>query len=169
MSDSVSTVQDLAKALDKIDARKGLGKEIYEIVSRLTPSVCVELIIKCPTTDRTLLLWREDTLYGPGWHVPGGVVRFKELLLERVEKVLKTEIFATAKSIEGPIGTHEIFNHQRDIRGHFISFVYKIELCTLPPEHLQAGINAKNGMWRWFERCPKNLIKNQQTLRQYLP
>ena len=124
MTKKTQPIDSISQVLDAIDGSAGIGKTLFESISRLTPAVSVELIIKSQDQQSSLLTWRDDELYGPGWHVPGGVVRFKETLTSRVDKVLKHEIGVSASKIEGPIGFHEIFNNQRDIRGHFISFVF---------------------------------------------
>ena len=52
--------------------------------------------------ERTLLSWRDDQFTGSGWHVPGGIVRFKETMEARLGKVAETEIgtlFYTSKAI----------------------------------------------------------------------
>jgi ADP-ribose pyrophosphatase YjhB (NUDIX family) len=155
--------------LNKVDGRDGLGKNLYETISRLTPSVSVELIIRDLRRKMTLLTWRDDELYGPGWHVPGGVVRFKEKLICRAEKVLEKEIGVQSAKISGPVGHHEIFNSERDKRGHFISFVYNVVLHS-GLKHTEKTSNDKiyAGDWRWFSVCPDNLISNQEDLRQYI-
>ena len=162
-------IDNICQALDKMDGTAGIGKILFESISRLTPAVSVELIIKSQDQRRSLLTWREDEFYGPGWHVPGGVVRFKEKLTSRVQKVLKNEIGVSASKIEGPIGFHEIFNEKRDKRGHFICFVYKVILIEDPPFRTKAqdGVITR-GSWRWFTRCPDNLIENQYSLVKYI-
>ena len=169
MTKPQSPIDNICQELDKMDGTAGIGKILFESISRLTPAVSVELIIKSQDQRRSLLTWREDELYGPGWHVPGGVVRFKEKLTSRVQKVLKNEIGVSASKIEGPIGFHEIFNEKRDKRGHFICFVYKVVLIDDPP----FGTKAQNGVitggsWRWFAKCPDNLIENQRSLVEYI-
>ena len=46
-------------------------------VSRLTPSISVEAVVKNSDASKTLLIWRNDKMYGPGWHLLGGVLRFE--------------------------------------------------------------------------------------------
>ena len=152
----------------QIDAKAGLGKELYEAISQLTPSVSVDLIIRNPTSKETLLTWRDDNLYGPGWHIPGGVVRFKEKLQDRAKLALKEELGMITQDLIGPIGVHEIFNTNRNIRGHFISFVFEIQTTISPSENRKATGIPQNGQWRWFSSCPENLIPNQNQLREYL-
>ena len=162
-------IDNICLALDNMDGTAGIGKILFESISRLTPAVSVELIIKSRDQRSSLLTWRDDDLYGPGWHVPGGVVRFKETLTSRVQEVLKNEIGASASKIEGPIGFHEIFNEKRDKRGHFICFVYKVILIDDPPFETKAqdGV-VTGGNWRWFAKCPDNLIENQHSLVKYI-
>lgn len=169
MTKKTLPIDSVCQALDAMEGTAGIGKNLFESISRLTPAVSVELIIKSPDQKSNLLTWRDDELYGPGWHVPGGVVRFKETLSSRVDKVLKQEIAASVSKIEGPIGFHEIFNDQRDKRGHFICFVYKVILSEDPPIETRAQDGAfVDGHWRWFGNCPDNLIKNQRPLVEYI-
>jgi len=162
---------DLQSAINKLNditASEGLGKELYEAISRLTPSVSVELVIKCPSENKTLLVWRDDGLYGPGWHIPGGVVRFRETLETRALLTLKNELGLVNTKIPEPIGLHEIFNTQRDVRGHFLSVVFKIILEEPLNAKCEAGEKPVEGHWKWFSDCPPNLIKNQEVLKEYI-
>ena len=169
MTKKTRPIDSISRVLDGIDGTAGIGKTLFESISRLTPAVSVELIIKSQDQQSSLLTWRDDELYGPGWHVPGGVVRFKETLISRVDKVLKHEIGVSASKIEGPIGFHEIFNNKRDIRGHFVSFVFLVELIGAPPEeHRAKESTPKSGCWRWFAKSPHNLISNQKILAGYI-
>ena len=101
MTKTTSAIDNACQTLELMDARAGLGKRLFEAISSLTPSVSVELIIRSADQKHSLLTWRDDELYGPGWHVPGGVVRFKENMINRVETVVHQEIGVPAKSIEG--------------------------------------------------------------------
>lgn len=169
MTKKTLPIDGISQVLDTIDGTAGVGKTLFESISRLTPAISVELIIKSQDQKSSLLTWRDDEFYGPGWHVPGGVVRFKETLTSRVDKVLNHEIGVPASKIEGPIGFHEIFNNQRDIRGHFISFVFLVELIGAPPEKYRAKkCTPKSGCWQWFAKCPHNLISNQKVLAGYI-
>ena len=59
------------------DSKLGLPDDIFYLVSRLTPMINVDLLIVNEQNEK-LLTWREDQFYGPGWHIPGGIIRFKE-------------------------------------------------------------------------------------------
>ena len=82
MSLSQVNAQKIADAVAVIneclpDSRAGLPDDIFYLVSRLTPMINVDLLIVNERNEK-LLTWREDQFYGPGWHIPGGIIRFKE-------------------------------------------------------------------------------------------
>ena len=69
---------ELEKAVELIthtchDAKVGLVDSVFYMVSRLTPMVNVDLLIK-NDANQILLTWRADRYYGPGWHIPGGIM-----------------------------------------------------------------------------------------------
>lgn len=158
----------LRKWFDGVDAKNGIGEDLFLAVSQLVPCLNVELLVKSIDRKSTLLTWRADQYYGPGWHVPGGVVRFKEKLEERVHKVAIRELDRELATVNGPIGFHEMFNVNRNVRGHFVSFVFEVTLKQPPDEKMRAYDYPIDGMWRWFDHCPDNLIPNQKQLRIYL-
>ena len=69
----------------------GLPEELFLFVSRMTPMVNVDLLIK-DENGRILLSWRDYKYDGTGWHVPCGIVRYKEKLETRILKVAEKEI-----------------------------------------------------------------------------
>ena len=81
-------LKDAIRCLDKAvnNAKTGLPDELFYFVTRLTPMVNVDLLVK-DSRNRTLLAWRKDTSSGAGWHVPGGIVRYKEKLEDRIKQV----------------------------------------------------------------------------------
>jgi ADP-ribose pyrophosphatase YjhB (NUDIX family) len=151
------------------DAKRGLTKPIFLFVSQLTPMVNVDLLIK-NAHGQTLLTWREDEFYGPGWHVPGGVIRFKELVETRIKEVAKSELEAEVISEPHPICVREAMAQNRDVRGHFISMLYRCELKTdLLSEHAYTPNQAKqNGHWQWHDGCPVNIIKQHEIYREFI-
>ena len=157
MTKKILPIDNICQTLDAIDGRAGIGKNLFESISRLTPAVSVELIIKSQDEQSTLLTWRDDEFYGPGWHVPGGVVRFKETLSSRVEKVLKQEIAAPALKFEGPIGFHEIFNDQMIITKG-ISKVNDIlyKNCTSWQDTMNGTDTYYMTTWLWIYQRSEN-------------
>ena len=151
-----------------IEARKGIGENLFLSISQLTPIINVDIILERKKDNSILLTWRSDDFYGPGWHVPGGIVRYKERLIDRLKYVARHELMLENLMFKGPIDFHQMFNFQRNIRGHFISFVFKSTLDGDPPVQIKAKDNKLiDGHWRWFKHCPDNFIKNQKSLKKY--
>ncbi len=159
---------DAIKFLEKqiSDPTVGLPEDIFLFITRITPMVNVDLLIK-DEKNRTLLSWRNDLYSGEGWHVPGGILRFKEKLIERVQKVIETEIKTSVIFEKEPIAVNEIILPQKT-RGHFISFLFKgfIYGNFIPPNE---GLTEKdNGYLKWHKVCPDKLIKVHEIYRKYI-
>jgi colanic acid biosynthesis protein WcaH len=149
------------------DPSEGLGEDAFLLVSRLTPIVNVDLLIK-DEKGRTLLSWRDDSYAAKGWHVPGGIVRFKEKLETRVRKVAELEIGAAVEFCPVPLAINQIIDDDLTCRGHFISVLYK---CFLPGEFVpkNAGLSTGDpGYLMWHDKCPANLIKHHEIYKSYL-
>lgn len=151
------------------NAREGLTNPVFLFVSQLTPMVNVDLLIQ-NAQGQTLLTWREDEFYGPGWHVPGGVIRFKELAETRIQKVALSELAVNVVAEPEPLCVKEIMAKHRDVRGHFISMLYRCRLQgALNPAHrYQAALPKQNGHWQWHDGCPENMIPQHEMYRAYL-
>lgn len=158
----------MAALVDAVpDPSQGLPENIFYCLSRMMPLVNVDLLIR-DETGRTLLAWRNDVYAGKGWHVPGGIVRFKEKLETRVEKVAETEIGTPVRFDPAPIALHQIIHPERGIRGHFISFLYK---CSLPGTFRprNTGLSPEDaGYLQWHERCPENLLRVHEIYRRHI-
>lgn len=165
---------DLQQHFDAIlrvvgNARLGLPKPVFLFVSQLVPMVNVDLLIK-NAQGQTLLTWREDEFYGPGWHVPGGIVRFKELAEVRIQKVAESELHAKVIADKTPICVKEVMANHRDVRGHFISMLYRCELDGALNSALAYHANQaqQNGHWQWHDGCPDNIIPQHEMYRAYV-
>jgi len=144
----------------------GLPDDIFYFISKLTPMVNVDLLIK-DEKGRTLLAWRDDPFAKKGWHLPGGIVRFKETLENRVKKVAQTEIGVDVDFENIPIAVNEIIS-EHDVRGHFISFLYR---CSLPSSFKPSNdglTKDQQGYLKWHDICPINLVKVHEIYRKYI-
>lgn len=147
------------------DPKVGLPEEVFLLVSRLTPLVNVDLLIK-DENGRILLSWRDD-IHGAGWHIPGGIIRFKEHLEDRLKKVAIKEIGTEVKFDPIPIAFNEIILKHNN-RGHFMSFLYK---CFLPSSYIPDNGELKEkdaGYLKWHDFCPKNLIKVHEIYKKFI-
>ncbi|HYA42707.1 MAG TPA: NUDIX domain-containing protein [Syntrophobacteraceae bacterium] len=149
------------------DPRTGLPDDLFYYISKTTPLVNVDLLIK-DEKGRTLLAWRDDQYAGKGWHVPGGIVRFKETFETRLRKVAEAEIGADISFSPAPVAINQMINRNCDIRGHFISILYNCFLSStfLPPNK---GLSMNDrGYLMWHESCPTNLIIWHEIYREYI-
>lgn len=166
-SDLDAALETLQRATPTPQA--GLPYGIFTLVSQLTPMVNVDLLIKDPQRGY-LLTWRNDVHYGPGWHVPGGIIRFKETWAQRVNAVARQELETQVQFNPQPIAIHQLVNPYRDVRGHFISLLFDCRLETAPSTEWQAidGVEPLNGQWKWHTHAPDNLISQHHIYRPFL-
>jgi ADP-ribose pyrophosphatase YjhB (NUDIX family) len=146
----------------------GLPEEIFLLVSRITPLINVDLLIR-DDDGGTLLTWRSDRFYGPGWHVPGGIIRYKEMAADRIRIVAGRELGVMVEFDASPIFVHESIDSSRRDRGHFISLLYKCRLASgLDPQRRYSREAPLPGQWLWHERCPENLIHEQRPYAAFM-
>lgn len=168
MTDRSKTDIAIAALVEAVpDPRRGLPDNVFYYISKTTPLVNVDLLVK-DDLGRTLLAWRDDPLAGRGWHVPGGIIRFKETFSARIEKVAQTELGTSIQYDPVPIAVHEIIHPERDTRGHFISLLFK---CFLPstfiPENEGLSVGDR-GYLTWHDRCPEDLLPVHELYRDYI-
>ena len=160
LSAAITTLRDAIA-----DPRRGLPEEIFLLVSRITPLINVDLLIQ-DDLGRTLLTWRDDEFFGAGWHVPGGIIRYKEVAADRVKACARDELGADVGFDPVPILISETIRDGND-RGHFISLLFRCKLLGPPDQGRRASLNRpRRGEWMWHDRCPSNLLAAQS---QYKP
>jgi ADP-ribose pyrophosphatase YjhB (NUDIX family) len=148
------------------DARLGLPEEVFRFVSRITPLINVDLLIQ-DDHSRTLLTWRDDEFYGPGWHVPGGIIRYKESSADRLRACAREELGADVAFEPGPLLVAESIRGKKT-RGHHISLLFRCRLLSPPDEAKRAASDRpSSGQWRWHERCPPDLLEAQHEYARF--
>lgn len=153
-----------------LNSSNELGTKRFHLVSGITPIVNVDLLIQKFEKQKryTLLTWRQDEFYS-GWHIPGGVIRYKEKMKERVSEVAILELGTSIAESEGPIEIHEHINNSRKVRGHFISLLFRCTLNSEPNKnlmHLPEKI-LRNGVWMYHSKKPSDLIVQQNVYSKY--
>src|SRR5262245_21463014 len=139
------------------DPHRGLPYELFLFVSTLVPMVNVDLLIM-DDAGRILLTWRDDEIHGAGWHVPGGMIRFKETAEERIQATALEELGARATFDPTP-AVEENMEPDRRIRGHFVSLIYRCRLNGELAESLRfTGGKPARGQWAWHSECPQNIL-----------
>lgn len=161
----------LEKAVGVLDSAvpnpsNGLPDEVFYYISRMTPMVNVDLLVK-DETGRTLLAWRNDPYAGRGWHLPGGIIRFLETLEERINQVALLEIGVPVTFNPAPLAINQIIAPKLPVRNHFISILYS---CHLPgaftPEN--KGLTTTDaGYLKWHESCPDDLLPFHNIYRDW--
>ena len=147
---------------------RGLPEQIFQLVSRLTPLLSVDLLLQ-DDQARTLLTWRHDIAYGPGWHLPGGIVRYKELAMDRIHAVASGELGAEVMCEPIPLLVTEHVRSESMNRGHVVSLLYRCGLLTPPDEKLRFKAETPEpGQWQWHARGTAKLIPDQQVYEPYL-
>ena len=163
---------DIFQALKFIEQQisnpsEGLPDEIFYFISRTTPLVNVDLLIK-DENGRTLLAWRDDPYAGRGWHVPGGIIRFRETFEERINKVSELELGCAVHFEPEPIALNQLIHKERDTRGHFISLLYR---CSLPASFVPENSGrapGDRGYLQWHDSCPDDVITYHEIYKSYL-
>jgi len=150
------------------DPSKGLPEEVFLFLSRVTPMINVDLLVR-DDRNRSLLTWRDDGYWAPGWHIPGGIIRFKETFADRIRAVARGELGADITFGNEPIALNQVIHPSRKNRGHFISLLYECRLTTPPAEALRfRGGAPRPGEWAWHERCPEDLLSVHEMYRAFL-
>jgi len=163
------TLPDAISFLDQqiVDPTVGLPEEVFLFASRITPMLNVDLLVR-DNNGRTLLAWRNDAFSGQGWHIPGGVIRFKETFEQRLMKVAATELGTVVEFDPIPIALNQIIIHEQKTRSHFISLLYA---CFLPESFIPTNIGitpTTTGFLKWHNHCPDNLIPVHEIYRAHI-
>jgi len=150
------------------DPSEGLPEDIFLFVSTITPMINVDLLIK-NSENHTLLTWRGNGCYAAGWHVPGGIVRYKERINDRIRAVAASELGVQISFNKEPLAISEIIHPSRKIRGHFMSLLYECTLTSPINQGMRYHTGVpKPGEWAWHSKCPDNLIAVHEMYRCFI-
>lgn len=163
-------LQEAIKVLDAAvgDAARGLPEDVFRLVTRLTPMINVDLLVK-DSQGRTLLTWRDDGLFPAGWHVPGGIIRFKETAAQRVHETAIVELGVDVEFDPEPILRRELIHPVYVTRGHFFSMLYRCRLLGPPDADLQyVSGPPRHGQWCWHVKAPRDLMEVHRFYAPYI-
>jgi len=161
------TTKEAIAILDGIvEPGRDLPEELFLFVSRVTPLINVDLLIQ-GQGNRTLLTWRDDQFYGAGWHIPGGIIRYKECAADRIQKVASEEIGCSVEFDRTPVTIVESIVEDRN-RGHFISLLYRCQLMGEPDPARRADRPPRRGQWKWHSGVPSDLLPAQRMYAKVL-
>ena len=167
-------IRGLRRAMEGagIDPARGLGDELFAFASTLTPIVNVDLFV-VNGRRQILLSWRDDALCGRGWHIPGGCVRFRETVDQRLRKCALREFGADVTHDAAPFGVYEfIWNEPRaglgdqNERAHHIALAYRCELTGGIGAAQGAVPEGQPGHLQWFDDLPADCLAIQAPYRR---
>jgi colanic acid biosynthesis protein WcaH len=145
----------------------GLPLDVFLFVTRLVPLFTVDLWIQ-DARGRTLLTWRDDSYFGTGWHVPGGAVRYKETIHDRLIACAREELGAEITYDPVPMAILEEIDPVRRTRGHNVAAAYRCTLTAGPdPRRAYEGGAPQPGQWAWHATCPTNLLPVHRVYQSY--
>jgi colanic acid biosynthesis protein WcaH len=149
------------------DPAGGLPEDFFLWVSRFVPLVNVDLLIR-NAAGQILLTWRDDPIHGRGWHVPGGIIRYRETAEARIHATAIGELGADVEFDSEPIATQQAIDRHRRERAHFVSLVYRCRLLEPPDEKLRFRRGTpERGQWAWHGSCPPDLIPDQAPYQRF--
>ncbi len=172
-ADKAKTISRINRAIGRLesfikDPSEGLPEDVFLFVSRISPMTNVDLLVK-NKRKQTLLTWRDDGYFPPGWHVPGGIIRHNETMAERIQAVAAAELGAEVEFKKEPVAINEIILPSLKNRGHFISILYECRLACGPDNNYKftSAVPAP-GQWAWHSKCPENLISLHEIYRKLI-
>jgi colanic acid biosynthesis protein WcaH len=162
-------VKELIIALESeiSDARLGLPDEIFYFVGRLTPFVNVDLLLR-DSNGRCFFSWRDDPYSGAGWHLPGGIIRYKETFINRVHEVARLELGIELEGVAGPIAINEIIDDPKKERAHFISLLYECRVSATTEVLIERLASEDPNKFLLQKGVPLNLLKWHDIYTEYI-
>ncbi len=134
--------------------------EIFFLIGTIFfPQMNVELIIR-DENNNTVYIWRDDLFNNYGWHLPGGIIRPNETIINRVKKVIESEtlLLNNVKEIIGPISISEVINEDPGFRSHFISLVFLVLIENKNLDNTNLSLSKAS----LSSSIPNPLIKNHR-------
>ena len=148
-------------------AAEGLPEHLFNYISSVTPLINIDILLLTQRSE-VALTWRDDGTYGPGWHVPGGIVRFKESIQSRINQVCLRELGVSQISSTTLLQVNQIMNPARDYRGHFISLLFSARTSEDILETSTANDLLPNGYLSLFNSSPPNLIPQHKRYHEII-
>jgi colanic acid biosynthesis protein WcaH len=163
-----AAIREIEAASGDPSGGRGLPLPVFLMISRLIPLFTVDLLIQ-DDRGRTLLTWRDDEHFGAGWHIPGGALRYKETIAERLHKCAEEELGARITFVPEPVAVEEEIDPEQRTRGHNIALLYRCRLVSGPDRARQAMPGSpRRDEWAWHERCPENMLPVHRRYARFL-
>ena len=135
----------------------GLPYPVFDFIRQLVPTANVDLLIQNERRE-TLLAWRQDAFY-EGWHIPGGIIRYREPFAQRIAEVARDELGATVRAEPAPCTVMEGLD---DPRGHSVALLFRCALTSGPATPMAGPGRPEPGQLRWFRAMPDDMVPVQR-------
>ena len=113
---------------------------------------CVDVVIL--KNNSVLLTIRTQNPHKGSWHIPGGIIRKNETMIEAVKRAAKNELNLNVK-IKKYIGAYENLNaYRHDVSHGFI--------VTIVSEKIKTDLQTKE--LKFFKKIPKNTISHHKKM-----
>lgn len=131
-----------------------LSQKDFDWVQKAVPMVCIDIIVK---DNNKVLLGRRNTYPYKGlWHIPGGLLYYKEKIEDAIDRIAKREIGLDVEIIKC-LPFHEYVDE--DPRGHFIGLNYIVKKIGG-----EIRINEYNSDLQYFDYIPEDSIPSQHPI-----
>ena len=154
-------LEEIYDRLLELDGRKGLPEKVFLAVSSILPIANVDLLI-LDDENRVLLSWRDDKYFGQGWHLPGGCLRFKETMLERVQKTALAELGTEVEVKPTPLAVRDVILGKGEdmprLRAHHLAVLYECRLTHAVHTEQQESKEYEAGSLKWFAQLPPEFL-----------
>ena len=155
-------IEKLWEERNNLNPSQGLPPELFEWISSIVPVPNVDLLV-INENNQILLSWRDDEYYGQGWHLPGGCIRYKETIEERIQKTALSELGSKVIADANPIAVRSMIMGTKTgypiKRAHHVALLIR---CSLPKGFEINNENRKEtdaGYLKWFDRIPENILE----------
>jgi colanic acid biosynthesis protein WcaH len=160
MEDNLESLIHKIELLNLYNPVDGLPDAVFYFIGRNTPFINVDLLIKDPKGS-ILMTWRDDEHCGKGWHIPGGIIRFREKIEDRIKEVAMSELGILVPNQNKFLEMNQIIVPGKKERSHFISMLYECEL-NINSFHIE-----ENAQIKFFKKMPKDILKNHLIYEKY--
>jgi ADP-ribose pyrophosphatase YjhB (NUDIX family) len=131
-----------------------LSQKEFESIYSKVPRLTVEIIVKNDENHVYLTKRAIEPCKGQ-WHLPGGTVRFGELMIEAVQRIAKRELSIKVESAKN-VGSIEYPSHFKNSLDSPVGIVFEVE-------HYSGALSPNNESQEsgWFAQIPEGMHADQ--------
>ena len=144
----------------EISSGDGLPEDLFLEISGLVPIPNVDLFI-LNDQGELLLTRRDDAYFGKGWHLPGGCIRFRETMSERIQKTAEAELGTRVKFDPDPVAIRDVIIRDerpglanQDERAHHLAVLFR----CYAEDTGRIELMIKEGNAGWFKKIPEDIL-----------